>query len=240
MAAASGMRSRMESLDILANNLANASAPGFKADREFYNLYVSTAAADSQSGLNTTELPVIEKHWTDFTQGSLTPTSNPLDVAITGSGFFSVQSPSGKLFTRNGSFKLSPQGQLQTQEGYALTGQDGNPIQLDQSKQVDIGADGSVQQGGVEVAHLNLVDFTDSHTLAKQGQNYFLAMNGITPVPATQAELQQGKLEAANFQTAESAVRLVTVMRQFETLQKAMTVGTNMNKKAIDEVARVE
>jgi len=239
MAAASGMRSRLESLDMLANNLANSSAPGFKADREFYNLYVSTDAQDGSDQPATTS-PLIESKWTDFNQGTLTPTSNPLDVAITGKGFFTVTSPQGTLFTRDGSFKLSVQGQLQTQEGYAVQDSQGKPIILDPSKKTDIGTDGTVRQERVDVAQINLVDFSNPQTLAKQGQNYFFADNGNTPAPASGAEVQQGNLESANFQTAESAVRLITVMRQFESLQKAMSVGTDMNKKAVEEVARVD
>jgi flagellar basal-body rod protein FlgF len=240
MAAASGMRSRIDSLDMLANNLANSSAPGFKADREFYNLYVSPDAADGNDGQSPVTSPVIEKQWTDFSQGTLTPTSNPLDLALTGTGFFAVTSPAGTLFTRDGSFKLSPQGELQTQEGYAVRDPDGKPIVVDPSKPVDIGTDGRVRQDGIELAQINVVDFSSPQSLSKQGQNYFFADNGNTPVPASQAEVQQGKLESANFQTAESAVRLITVMRQFESLQKAMNVATDMNKKAVDEVARVD
>ena len=239
MAAASGMRSRLESLDMLANNLANASAPGFKADREFYNLYVSADAQDGSDQPATTS-PLIESKWTDFNQGTLTPTSNPLDVAINGKGFFAVTSPQGTLFTRDGSFKLSVQGELQTQEGYAVQDPQGKPIVLDPSQQPDIGTDGTVRQNGVVVGQINLVDFSNPQALAKQGQNYFFADNGNTPAPAGAAEVQQGNLESANFQTAESAVRLITVMRQFESLQKAMSVGTDMNKKAVEEVARVD
>jgi flagellar basal-body rod protein FlgF len=239
MAAASGMRSRLESLDMLANNLANTSAPGFKADREFYNLYVSDDAAGG-SGQTAVTAPVIEKRWTDFSQGSLTPTSNPLDLAITGQGFFAVTSPAGTLFTRDGSFRLSPQGQLQTQEGYAVRDPLGNPIVLDPAKSTDISTDGTLLQDGVEVGKVNLVDFSNPQSLTKQGQNYFFADNGITPIAASLAEVQQGKLENANFQPAESAVRLITVMRQFESLQKAMSIATDMNKKAVEEVAKVD
>jgi len=240
MAAASGMRSRIDSLDMLANNLANSSAPGFKADREFYNLYVSQDAADGNDGQSPVTAPVIEKQWTDFSQGTLTPTSNPLDLAITGAGFFAVTSPSGTLFTRDGSFRLSPQGELQTQEGYGVRDSNGNAIVLDPTKQTDIRADGTLRQDGVDVGQIEVVDFNNPQSLVKQGQNYFFADNGNTPLPASQAEVQQGKLESANFQTAESAVRLITVMRQFEGLQKAMSIATDMNKKAVEEVARVD
>src|SRR5271165_2407349 len=139
-AAASGIRARLESLDMLANNIANSSAPGFKADREFYGEYVSAEAADSPAGNSPTILPVIERQWTDFSQGSLTPTGNPLDLALNGQGFFVAQSPNGPVFTRDGSFHLSLDGELETQAGYKIQGQDGNPILVDGARPVDIGS----------------------------------------------------------------------------------------------------
>ena len=121
-AAASGIRARIESLDMLANNIANASAPGFKADREFFGLYLSAEAADSPAGTTPAVLPVIERQWTDFAQGSLTPTGNPLDLALNGKGFFVANSPSGPIYTRDGSFQISKQGELETLEGYPVQG----------------------------------------------------------------------------------------------------------------------
>ena len=238
--AASGMRSRMESLDLLANNMSNASAAGFKADREFYGLYLSAEASGQPSGSDQPTMPVIERHWTDFGQGSLTSTENPLDIAISGNGFFSVQSPAGTLFTRDGSFRISPQGDIETSNAYKLLDQDGKPIRIDSSKPVEITADGMVRQDGLDVARISVVTFPDVHSLAKHGQNYFqVSVDNVKPTPASQVEILQGKLENANFQPAESAVRLVTVLRQFENLQRALSVGTEMNKRAVEDVARV-
>ena len=107
ISAASGMRARMESLDMLANNLANATTVGYKSDREFYSLYASAdAAADSfQTPEGADTVPVIESHWTDLAQGVIRNTGNTLDMAIDGQGFFSVKGPNGTLFTRNGNFR---------------------------------------------------------------------------------------------------------------------------------------
>jgi flagellar basal-body rod protein FlgF len=238
--AASGMRARLESLDMLANNIANSSAPGFKADREFFGLYLSQEAAASPAGTDPPLLPVIERQWTDFAQGSMTPTGSPLDVALNGKGFFVANSPSGPVFTRDGSFRFSKNGELETLDGYTIQGTDRKPILLDNTKPVEIGPDGMVRQGGQDVSQLAIVDFQDSNVLAKRGNNYFrLDVSTVTPMPASDAQVRQGTLEAANFQPAESAVRLVSVMRQFETLQKAMLIGIEMNKRALDEVARV-
>ena len=233
------MRSRIESLDLLANNIANSSAPGFKADREFYGLYVSAEAAGSNDGNDKTTMPVIERQWTDFSQGSLASTGNSLDLALTGKGFFAVNSPSGPLYTRDGGFKLSKDGFLETQDGFRLRNQEGKPIQVDSSKSVEIATDGIVRQDGVELAHIDIVDIKDPSTLAKKGRNYFELLSSDVPTPAAQVEVQQGRIENANFQTAESAVRLVNVMRQFESLQKAMNIGADMNKHVLEDVARV-
>jgi flagellar basal-body rod protein FlgF len=239
-AAASGIRARLESLDMLANNIANASAPGFKADHEFYGLYLSAEAAHSPDGTTPVVLPVIERQWIDFTQGSLTPTANPLDLALSGQGFFVAQSPGGPLFTRAGSFRISPQGQLETQEGFQVQGQDGKPILLDNARAVEVSPDGSVRQDGEDVGKIAVVNFQDPSALEKRGKNYFRTdLASMPPLPATQTEIRQGKLEAANAQPAESAVRLVNVLRQFETLQKAMAIGADMNRRAVEEVARV-
>lgn len=239
-AAASGLRARIESLDMLANNIANASAPGFKADREFFGQYMSAEAADSPAGTNPPTLPVVERQWTDFAQGSLLPTGNPLDLAINGKGFLVANSPSGPVFTRDGSLQISPQGDLVTLAGYPVQGQDGKPIHLDNSMPVEITSDGTVRQGGQDVSQLAVVDFADPAALSKRGNNYFrLDVSTVQPTPVANAEIQQGKLESANSQPAESAVRLVNILRQFETLQKALAIGAEMNKRAVEEVARV-
>lgn len=236
-AAASGMRARMESLDMLANNLANASAPGFKADREHYSTYLAAEAAASPAGDIGSVMPVIERQWTDFSQGTLLLTGNPLDIALRGKGFFVATSTSGPLLTRDGSFRLSLFGDLETQEGFKVRGQDGNPIQVDPSKQIEITPDGEVRQDGQVIARLDIVDIKDPSSLAKHGSNYYQC-SSILMTPLTDAQMQQGSLEAANLQPAESAVRLISVMRQFEMLQKAAAVGSDMSRRALDEVAK--
>ena len=239
-AAASGIRARIESLDMLANNIANASSPGFKTDRESFGSYLSDEASASPAGIPPTVLPVTQRQWTDFAQGSITPTGNQLDLALNGKGFFVANAPAGPVFTRDGSFQLSKQGELETQEGYQIQGLDGKPIQLDGSKAVDIGPDGTVRQDGQDISQISVVDFPDSAALSKQGNNYFrLDVSTVQPAAAADAEIQQGKLETANSQPTESAVRLVTVMRQFEGLQKALAIGNEMNREVVQDVAKV-
>ncbi len=236
IAAASGIQARMESLEMLANNIANQAAAGYKSDREFYSLFTGQPALDSPSRAT---LPVIKRQWTDFTQGTLTPTGNSLDMAISGNGFFAVAGPSGTLYTRNGHFDMSPDGTLQTADGFAVLDPDGSPIVVNPALPLELGKDGSIEQEGAPVAELGLVEFGSPDALRKAAGTYFQADATAQPSPAKSAEVHQGKLESANFQPAEGAVRLVSVMRQFEMLQKAVQLGAEMNRKAVDEVARV-
>jgi flagellar basal-body rod protein FlgF len=234
--AASGMRSRMESLDLLANNIANASTGGYKADREFYSLY---AAADAEAD-NGTTMPVIQRQYTDLSQGMLQATGNSLDVALSGAGFFAVQGPSGPLYTRNGNFRLASDGKLISAEGYPVRGTGGASITLPGTQPIEISSDGTVTQDGKIIGQLQIADFTSGAGLAKQGDNYFRAADpaGQVAIP-NGTSVEQGKLEASNSGTAESAVRLISIMRQFEMLQKAAALGTDMDKQAIEQVARV-
>jgi flagellar basal-body rod protein FlgF len=240
ISAASGMRARMESLEMLANNLANTSTSGYKADREFYSLYLAPEALDPAAGDTPTTLPVVERQWTDFSQGVLTPTGNPLDLALAGKGLFAVNGPSGTLYTRNGSFKLSSQGVLETQEGYPVRGVGGGSIQIDPARSVEISSDGRVRQDGQELGQLEIISEASSAAVQKQGANYFqLTLSGSAPSSAASVQVYQGKLETSNVGTAESAVRLVSIMRQFEMLQRAATLASDMDRHVVDDVARI-
>jgi flagellar basal-body rod protein FlgF len=237
ISAASGMRSRMESLDLVANNIANASTAGFKADREFYNLYVAPEAFDGDQTPDT--LPVVQRHWTDFTQGSLTLTGNPFDLSLNGKGFFTVTGPNGPLYTRSGNFQVSSAGDLETQDGNPVQGLDGKSIKVNPKKAATVKRDGTIEQDGQVVGQLAVVDIAQPETLDKAGSTYFKLTDVKGMVKAANANVQQGSLEGSNGAPAEQAVRLIGVMRQFEMLQKAISIGNDMSKRTVDEVARV-
>lgn len=230
ISAASGMNARMEALDLLANNIANTSTAGYKADRDFNTLFQS-------------QLPLVQRQWTDYSQGNLTSTGNPLSLGLAGAGFFALNTPTGLLYTRNGAFMISKSNQLQTVEGYTLrnTRDQGKPIVVDPAQSIDIDKDGVVRQGGAELGKIEIVNVDDAQTeLKKQGTSYYaLSSTAATPKPVTATDVVQGSLEMSNVPASEQGVRLVSIMRQFEMLQRAMVVGTNMDKQAIQEVAKV-
>lgn len=236
--AASGLRSRTESLEMLANNLANATTAGYKADRESYNSYVSLEAYDGPSGNLLAVAPVIESNWIDYSQGPLVGTGNPLDLALSGEGFFAVEGPSGMRLTRNGAFLTDRDGMLVTPGGDKVLDSARKPIRLQAGEAVSVDADGTVRQGGQAVARLAVLAPERLVDLSKSGATAFHYQDAAGLRPAS-ARVEQGRIEAANFSPAESTVRLVDVMRQFESLQRAIALGSEMNKRAIEEVAAV-
>jgi flagellar basal-body rod protein FlgF len=231
ISAASGMKARMDSLDMLANNIANAGTAGFKSDREFYGLYQQ-------------QLPEVESRWTDFSQGSMVQTGNPLTLALSGKGMFVLNSPAGVVYIRGGEFRVSKSNQLEVSDGYTLRNllDQGKPIVVDPGLPIDIGKDGMVRQGGQDMGRIQ-IESPDStpQALNKLGSSYFVMSIKDGPVQKASAstEILQGQLEQSNVSVSESAVRLVGVIRQFEMLQKAVTMSSDMEKHAIEEVAKV-
>ena len=231
ISAASGMKARMDSLDMLANNVANSGTSGFKADREFYNLYQE-------------HLPVVETHWTDFSQGALTATANPLNLALSGPGFFALTGPNGVVYTRNGYFQVSKTNQLVSASGYPLRNvldPERRPIVVDPEQAIAVGKDGTVVQGGQTIGQIQIDQVTSAAlAISKLGNTYFALSDPLAKAePAAAAtEVQQGYIEESNVPVADSAVRLVTVMRQFDMLQKAMNIGAQMDNAAIQNVAK--
>lgn len=257
--AAAGLRSRLEALDLLANNLANAQTTAFKADRELYRLYQSPDAFDaSTDAAETHRQPDLPHRWTDFRQGPLTANGNPLDVALEGEGFFLVTDPKASggplLMTRDGHFRLHPvapapgypeyPARLETTDGHVVLGNDRLPIIVNSRQELSIDLAGTIRQDGFERNRLFVVSASQSAAAAaiKRSGNYFSLdenASANTLTGAANTRVHQGHLEAANVEPAESAVRLVNVMRQFETLNRALQLGGEMNRKAVEEVARV-
>ncbi|MCL4796005.1 MAG: flagellar hook basal-body protein [Bryobacteraceae bacterium] len=242
--AASGLRSRIEALDLLANNMANSSTAGYKAGRESYNTFLTEAARQAAAlGLAPAQplSPVVENQWVDLSQGSLTMTGDPFDLAISGPGFLIADGPAGPLLTRGGPLQVGPDGRLTTREGYEIHTLEPRRIQADPLLPLQIGADGTVLQRDLPLGRLKIVGPPDSRTLVRRQGAYFpLDVDTLKQLAPAQAELRQGALESANLGPAEAAIRLVHVLRQFETLQKAMQIGGEMNRRAVEEIARVQ
>lgn len=227
----------MEALDLLANNISNAATTGYKADRESYRQFISELQDATEGSY---ALPVVERQWTDHAQGALQNTERALDVAIEGQGFFALTSGKQTLLTRNGSFHLSSEGELQSEDGSAVRKRGGGTFRLDAKQAVTISPEGEVTQNGKSQGFLDIVSLKDPSLLVKQKASVFVPPSEQPAMLfAVNGKVAQGKLETSNSNPSDAAVKMVEVLREFETLQRAASMGTEMNKKAIEEVARV-
>jgi len=236
---AAGMRSRIESLDVLGNNIANASTSGYKADHEFNRLFwTERARSDPYSGAEAL-MPVAEATRIDFTQGPLVATEAPLDVALNGPGFLAVDGPAGILYTRNGHLTRAADGRLVTSAGYAVRDEGGAPITVPERGTIEIEPHGAVSVNGLTLGRLAVVEFSGRPPLTKVGRNYFSAPPDISPEAATATTLEQGHLESSNVSAPDAAVRLITVGRHFEMLSRvANLVGNEMDARSVEELGR--
>lgn len=228
-AAVTGLVSRTDALDLVANNLANDNTTGYKAQKEFYQA-LTAAENPNLSPLNKAinDYGILGGTETDLRSGSVERTGNQLDIALEGSGFLTVQTPSGISYTRNGSLHLGPNGELLTADGGKVLAVPPNPkadpvpITLPAGP-VTISADGTISSQGAVVAQLNLVDFPHGTQLTAQGNSYFTAPQGATQ-SATSAGVRQGALEASNYNPVEGTVDLVTLQRQADLLNRALAI----------------
>ncbi|HTU46089.1 MAG TPA: flagellar hook basal-body protein [Bryobacteraceae bacterium] len=239
--AASGMRSRTESLELVANNLANTSTVGYKADGESYNLYFGDSAWEgySENRPDTAEMPIVERNWSDLSQGTLLDTGSQNDIALASPGFFVAQTSSGPLYTRGGHFRVSKKGILETREGYPVLGAGGQPIRLDAGKPFDVSESGIVSQDGSAVASLQIVTVDRVDALTKQGGTYFKVSASAKTVAAQDPQVLQGKVESSNVESSNAAIKLVGVLRQFEMMQRAVRIAGDMGKQSVEQVAKV-
>jgi flagellar basal-body rod protein FlgG len=251
--AASAMVSRSRQHDVTANNLANAGTAGFKRQSIFLrqlnraqgtdvppapNKLPSPTAAANQSRLRDTPWlrPLHEELFTDYSQGTLEASENPLNLAIEGSGFFVIETPEGERYTRNGAFSLNEEGVLITANGYAVVG-DGGPITLPPGEFV-VGDHGELLVDGEQVDTLRVVDFADPGTLRPIGRGLFFATQPAETIETSQ--VRQGYLERANFELVSEMVRMMTSFRYFETAQKAVQIQDETLGRTVNQVGKIQ
>jgi len=235
-AASTGLLARTQELDLAANNLANANTSGFRGQRVSFKTQIMTASA-TVSARAVGSFGVLGDSRTDFTQGSLQTTGNPLDVALEGPGFFAVQSPTGTQYTRNGSFHLTKDGTLVTAQGYPVLGDKG-PITLPGGS-AEISSTGVISVNGDLAGQLQLTQFDPSVPLTSLGDANFSAPVAAATA-ATQLTVSQGALESSNINPVQCAVGLIEIQRNAEMMQRALTTfHTEFNRIAAEDLPKV-
>lgn len=199
----------IKELEVVANNLANASTTGYKADRAiFAELLVPTGDADESLSLGT-----LAGHAYEFEQGGLKTTQGRLDLAIQGEGFFQVETPRGNRLTRAGHFSLSDQGTIIDPNGNPVLGQGGGPINIPQdASDVSIAQDGTISVDGVITDSIGV--FRADGELLRDTSTYFTPQDDVAPVEFP--TVIQGALEASNVHPVTEVARMIEVQRAYE------------------------
>lgn len=241
--AAAGMRARLESLDLLSNNLANANTPGYKADRESYSTYLSPESAEAAAqgaGLGQAISPLIESNWIDMRQGTIRPTGDDNHLALDGAGFMVAGAQDRAVLLRSVELRVAEDGRLLANGNLEMLTAGGRPLSATPGLPITVTDDGTVLQNGATVGQLQIVSAPSSPAgLRKEGGGLSLDKSSLPGLQRGAGAVRQGYQEDSNVNPTESSMRLIQILRQFEGLQRAMQIGGEMSRKTIEEVARV-
>ncbi|MEW6732488.1 MAG: flagellar basal-body rod protein FlgF [Acidobacteriota bacterium] len=261
-----GMRARQRALDVIANNIANASTPGFKTDRLRFQLVeapeltakvtINPAGAPSGNQSDAASNRVIDPtptsthgrnvgliagSVTDHSNGLIRQTGRTLDVALDGDGLLVVQTAQGERYTRAGSLRLNEGGQLVTQSGDLVLGEKGS-ITIPPGE-VTISDNGTISVKGQQIDRLKLVRFaTPQSELLKEGTTLFTASDAAAQLtlPATSTRVIQGSLEMSNVDAISEMASMIQNSREFEALQRSITTLMNdLGRKVAGELGRL-
>ena len=212
--------------EVAAQNITNASTPGYRRRISFMELMDAGgppgASADPQRAMV----------GADFSAGQLQQTGGATDLAIAGEGFFVVGSDSATLYTRQGQFRRDDSGRLVTAQGLALQSADGGDVVVGDGP-FQVTADGTVTRDGEPLARIALVDFEDRHALVPGNGGAFSA-DGAEPRPAQGAVVHQGMLESSNVNTGDEMVAMMEAVRRAETGQRLVTTYDDLMGRALN------
>lgn len=247
-----GMVNEQKRLDVISNNLANSATLGYKQEsvssQAFDRLLTIKIRDGSQAyhnqAIGTMSLGVkVGEVYTDYSQGSIRDTGGTYDVALSGSGFFTIHYTNAKgetstRYTRDGSFQVTKDGYLVDSEGNRVQGDGGDVKIATDAKSVSIGKDGTITVDGAVTDRLKITDFTDYDYIVKVGDNMYATVDGATEKEAG-ASVIQGYTEQSNVNVVSEMVDMITITRAYEANQKALKAMDSMMDKAVNQVGRL-
>lgn len=231
-----GMVNEQNRMDIMTNNLANASTVGYKKEgstSQSFNDVLTVKIKDQSVGMrNVQKIGIknpgvkIGENYTDYTQGSFRITDNTYDLALAGDGFFAIEftNKAGETdtkYTRAGQFTLNKDGYLVTEEGDYVLDTQNRRIRLNTLLDSKITDDGTIYQNDQAVARIQVTDFEDYDYLEKYGETYYQPIEGAETTTAD-AQVKSGYLEMANVQIVSEMVNLISITRAYESNQKVV------------------
>lgn len=221
-------------LDVVANNIANAETPAYKAERMIFREFVDKPDFGEKHSF-VQDLGLSR----DLSEGPLEGTGNPLDVAISGEGYFVIDTPLGERYTRHGRFQLDAQGILVTGEGNPVQS-DAGPIQVTpESGIISIASDGTIstEQDGV-VGKMRVVNFDEEPRLRKGANGLYRAPPDMDPVDVENPTVAQGMIEQSNVEPILELTRMMTIMRRHQSVAKFVQQEDDRVKQMIRTLGR--
>lgn len=238
-----GMRSKMVNMEIIANNLANINSTGYKRDAAFTEILKDTGIEQVTGEPDTSGMVI--RQYIDYTEGSLSKTDIPFDVAIMGRGFFVVETPNGLRYTRDGHFDLTPGGLLVTSEGFPVMGKEGK-IQIPEVDKLTrtkllIDESGEIMMDDKNLATLLIVDFRDLSKLTKEGKSLFSSSQNPVSIELSDmlVAVRQGYLETSNVDGIAEMVAMIELTRNYESNQKAIQ-AQDENLQKTNEIGKLQ
>ena len=231
----SRLSAQLRATQVLANNLANADTPGFRAERPVFSSFLSRARGQGAAGEVAYSLD--RANWRETQPGPVATTGNPLDVALRGDGFFVLETPNGERYTRAGRFTLDPAGRITDPDGNAVLDARGAPITLAAGdSRIEILGDGTVRSENGTVGQIRVVRFADPQRLRAEGARLFSTDD--TPEAVARPQLVQGAVEGSNVSAISEMTRLTEQVRQFQfATQFAEREGDRLST-AVDRILR--
>jgi flagellar basal-body rod protein FlgG len=216
-------------LDVIANNLANASSVGYKKDRIGFNASITPdrtrqeeIVLASSPSVNSSSVPtlMLARYSMDLSEGNYRQTASKLDFAIRGSGYFTIETPDGVRYTRNGQFTLNPDGEIVNQSGCKVMGLNG-PIVIPSGKEFQVSEQGEISVDGNAIDRFLITDFPPNGQLRKEGKGMLMAEPGAKALPAN-VQVLQSHLEESNVDVVKEMIFMIEALRSYESYQKTM------------------
>lgn len=226
-------------MDVIANNIANVSTPGFKREAAKFEEYVAQVRpAEGQTGMQSVSFVKDAGILRDLSQGNMTVTDAPYDLAINGKGYFVIQTPQGERYTRDGHFSLDQNGQVVTSNGHAVMGDGGAITVTPDDGNIQFGADGTVSGRTGQLGKLRVVDFANPRLLVKEGANLYSAPPGQPATAAQGVQVAQGMLEGSNVAPVIEISHMIEVMRAYEATASLTKSQEDLLRQAIDRLGQ--
>ena len=235
--ALSRLVAQQRTLDVIANNIANSSTPGFKTEHVLFSDWLAPEPSKSLQGEHELSFTQDRATWRDQAAGTLTHTGNPLDLAIRGNGYFTVLTDAGPRLTRAGRFSLQPDGTIGDDGGNPLLDATGSPLRLNSGEtNISVAGDGTITSDSGRIGKIGVVIPEDLNRLSAQGGQLFQTAAATSPVVAP--KLIQGAVEDSNVSPMIELTRMMQLERDFQLVTQFVQSEADRQTSTIDKMSQ--